>query len=233
MWGLLPSFDDSWPKSSPCFNPCIKRSIVFARVCLWLLNWVEQHLYTGLGECVGINRGVFKLCLHMSQVVHLWFAEPITCFCCTSHVFEWGVIEQKSVKHWWLHFWFTSEWSTPKNSHNHALGQQLYFEDNYMIILEVGYTGVKKGSCFKFLRTPSHMKQNVALSILPPFTSKSAKKNEKVPPKNPKLDEEGRGGGLKLTIYVIILVLYSFSPVLKLVCMLSRSRNPFCKVLKK
>ena len=38
----------------------------------------------------------------------------------------------------------------------------------------------KKGSCFKFPRAPSHMKQNVALSILTPFSSKSA---TKVPPK--------------------------------------------------
>ena len=77
------------------------------------------------------------------------------------------------------------------------------------------------------------MKQNVALSILTPFSSKSAKKWEGAAQKT-ELD----GGGvprksLKITIYVIILVLYHFSPVLKQICMFSRSRNPFCKVLKK
>ena len=48
----------------------------------------------------------------------------------------------------------------------------------------MGYTGVKRGSCFIFLRAPSHMKQNVALSILTPFSSKSAKKWEGAAPKN-------------------------------------------------
>ena len=50
------------------------------------------------------------------------------------------------------------------------------------------------------------MKQNVALSILTPFSSKSAKKWEGAAPKT-KLDE----GGLKITIYVNILVFVPFS----------------------
>ena len=58
------------------------------------------------------------------------------------------------------------------------------------------------------------MKQNVALSILTPFSSKSTKKWEGAAQKT-ELDE-GVRGGLKITIYVIFLVLYPFSPVLKL-----------------
>ena len=89
-------------------------------------------------------------------------------------------------------------------------------------------TRVQKGSCFKFLRAASHIKQNVALIILTPFFIKIGQKMRRCCPEKPKLDE----GGLKITIYVIILVLYPLSPVLKLICMFSRSRNPFCKVLK-
>ena len=43
------------------------------------------------------------------------------------------------------------------------------------IIVEVGYTGLKKGLCFKFLGAPAHMKRNVALSILMPFSAKLTK----------------------------------------------------------
>ena len=57
----------------------------------------------------------------------------------------------------------------------------------------MGYTGVKKGSCFKFLRAPSHMKQNVAPSILTPFSSKSAKKWEGAAQK-PEIGWGVRGG---------------------------------------
>ena len=46
----------------------------------------------------------------------------------------------------------------------------------------------KKGSCLKFLRASSHMKQNVALSILTPISSKFAKKLEGAAPQN-ELDE--------------------------------------------
>ena len=76
------------------------------------------------------------------------------------------------------------------------------------------------------------MKQNVVLSILTPFSSKSAEKWEGAAQKT-ELDEGGSEGGLKIAIYVIILVLYPFSPVFKPICLFSRSRNPFWKVLKK
>ena len=77
------------------------------------------------------------------------------------------------------------------------------------------------------------MKQNVVLSILTPVSSKSAKKWERAAQKS-KLDEGGPRGGLKIIFYnVIIWVLYPFLPMLKLICMFSRSRNPFCKVLEK
>ena len=44
------------------------------------------------------------------------------------------------------------------------------------------YSG-KKRVMFQFLRAPSHMKQNVAMSILTPFSSKSAKKMRRCRPK--------------------------------------------------
>ena len=58
------------------------------------------------------------------------------------------------------------------------------------------------------------MKQNVALSILTPFSSKSTKKWEGAAQKN-KLDEGGPKGVWKLLFYVIIWVLYTFLPMLE------------------
>ena len=48
--------------------------------------------------------------------------------------------------------------------------------DGSFILLVVGYTGAKKGSCFKFLRVPAYLMQYDLLSILTPFLLKSAKK---------------------------------------------------------
>ena len=76
------------------------------------------------------------------------------------------------------------------------------------------------------------MKQNVALSILTPFSSKSVKKWEGAAQKT-ELDEGGPRGVWKLLFYVIIRVLYTFLPMLKQTYMFLRSRNPFFKVLKK
>ena len=73
----------------------------------------------------------------------------------------------------------------------------------------MGYTGVRKGSYFKLLWAPSHVKQNIALSILTPFSSKIGQKNEKGPPKQ--LNWMRVKGGLEIVIYVIFL---SFVPFL-------------------
>ena len=60
----------------------------------------------------------------------------------------------------------------------------------------VGYTGAKKGSCFKFLRVPAYLMQYDLLSILTPFLLKSPQKWECRPKKN-KSDEGGLWGGPK------------------------------------
>ena len=72
----------------------------------------------------------------------------------------------------------------------------------------------------------------VALSILTPFSSKSAEKWEGTA-QTPKLDEGGPRGVWKLLFYVIIWVLYTFLPMLKQIYMFLRSMNPFFKVLTK
>ena len=52
------------------------------------------------------------------------------------------------------------------------------------INLVVGYTGAKKGSCFKFLRVPAYLMQYDLLSILTPFFFiEISQKNETVPSK--------------------------------------------------
>ena len=73
------------------------------------------------------------------------------------------------------------------------------------LLVEVGY---KKWS-FRELRAPAHiMKQNVAPSILTPFSSKSAKKWDDATQKT-KLDE-GSKGGLKITNLCYYLSFVSF-----------------------
>ena len=74
------------------------------------------------------------------------------------------------------------------------------------------------------------MKQNVALSILTPFSSKSAK-NEKVAAQKTELNE-GSKRGLEITIFMLLFKFCTlFLPMLKQIYMFMRSRNPFFKVL--
>ena len=51
------------------------------------------------------------------------------------------------------------------------------------LLLVVGYTGAKKGSCFKFLRVPLYLMQYGLLSILTLFFYWNRPKNETVPSK--------------------------------------------------
>ena len=47
---------------------------------------------------------------------------------------------------------------------------------HFLFLIVVGYTGAKKGSCFKFLRASAYLMQYDLLSILTPFLLKSATK---------------------------------------------------------
>ena len=53
-----------------------------------------------------------------------------------------------------------------------------------MLIIVVGYTGAKRGSCFKFLWVPANLMQYDLLSILTPFFffTEIGQKIRKVPP---------------------------------------------------
>ena len=103
--------------------------------------------------------------------------------------------------------------------------------DQY-IILVVGYTGAKKGSCFKFLRVPAYLMKYDLLSILTPFLLKSAKKWDSAVQKT-KSDEGGLWGVLKMAIWTKYLILHHIVLVLVLFCIFLWSKNPFVKVLRK
>ena len=96
----------------------------------------------------------------------------------------------------------------------------------------VGYTGAKKGSCFKFLRVPAYLMQYNLLSILTPFLLKSAKKWDSAVQKT-KSEEGGLWGVLKMAIRTKYLILHHTVLVLVLSCIFLRSKNPFVKVLRK
>ena len=104
-----------------------------------------------------------------------------------------------------------------------ADGMQVGRYSEGSLLVEMDY--IIQGSCFKFLRAPSHMKQNVHFDT---FFIKIGQKWEGAA-QTTEL-EKGIQGGLKITICVIIWILHPFLPMLKLICMFSSSRHPFCKV---
>ena len=86
-----------------------------------------------------------------------------------------------------------------------------------LFIIVVGYTGAKKGSCFKFLRVPSYLMQYDLLSILTPFLLKLAKKWDSAVQK-PKLEEGGSVGVLKMAVWTKYLILHHTVYILVLSC---------------
>ena len=80
----------------------------------------------------------------------------------------------------------------------------------YKLLVHTNFDFLNRGGYNKvmFQGGPTHMKQDVVLSILTPFSSKSAKRFEGAAQKT-ELDEGVQGGGLKITILCYYL---SFVP---------------------
>ena len=103
----------------------------------------------------------------------------------------------------------------------------------FIVLVVVGYTGAKKGSCFKFLRVPAFLMQYDLLSILTPFFIEIGQKMRRCPPKKLNRMRGVLWGVLKRAIWTKYLILHHTVFILVLSCIFLWSKNPFVKVLRK